>query len=85
MTVARFRGEITAEIGYEPDADVVLTVDDLRAALACCKGGRNYFRRNGWSWAEFVRGGKALAEFDFFDEWVRQVYEKAAEREGRGL
>ena len=73
---------VTAEVPYEIDEDVVLTVQDSHLSGNCNKGVRARFRARGWDWSRFVAEGMRVGEFGVFDEHVRAAYENALRRLG---
>lgn len=36
---------------------MIITMRDVRAAKACAKGAREFFKRHNLDWAEFLRSG----------------------------
>ncbi|MDR3152899.1 MAG: hypothetical protein LBW85_01170 [Deltaproteobacteria bacterium] len=75
--------EVTADVGYEPDWDVVILPSDTMLAGYCNKGARAWFAGRGVDWARFVSEGVPLRELGAFDEHVRPAYERALGRLGR--
>jgi hypothetical protein len=71
---------VTADVDYEIDEDVVLTVQDTHACGNCNKGVRSWFARNGMSWSDFVANGIRTGDVREFDERVRAAYESALGR-----
>jgi hypothetical protein len=73
---------VTAEVDYEIDEEVVLTVQDSHVSGNCNKGARALFRRRGWDWSRFVAEGMRVGDLDVFDEHARRAYESALRRRG---
>lgn len=43
--------------------DLVVHVRHMRQAKLCMKGTRVWFDQRGWSWADFVAGGRPAQDF----------------------
>lgn len=71
---------VTAEVDYEIDEDVVLTVQDSHECGNCNKGLRAWFARNGRSWSDFLANGVRVGDLETFDERTRAAYESALRR-----
>jgi hypothetical protein len=74
---------VTAEIDYEIDPEVVITVQDTHIVGFCNRGARAFFERRGCDWSKFVTEGLKVTEFRIFDEHIREPYEAALKRMGR--
>lgn len=47
----------------EPTPDVQCYVRHIRAASLCTGGARDWFKRRGWSWPEFLVNGRPASDF----------------------
>lgn len=41
-----------------------LYIRHIRAAKLCMSGARQWFARQGWSWTDFLREGRPVADFE---------------------
>jgi hypothetical protein len=39
------------------EADVIVNINDVRAAKMCSRGGRDFFSRHGLDWDDFLKNG----------------------------
>lgn len=64
-------------------AEVVVTIEDVRAAGYCVAGARRWFAANGIPFADFLKNGMPADEFiSRGDDLARQVVEKKLLRDG---
>jgi hypothetical protein len=67
-----------------PDADLIVTMADLRALEHCSRGGRAFAARHGFDWLVFVRDGIPAARLlEIDDAMAHAVVAYARERVAR--
>lgn len=60
---------------------IIVTREDLIAAKQCSRGGREFFKRHGLDWTDFIKNGiDAEILIKTNDVMANQVIEKARQR-----